>query len=231
MYFDSPVVRAACQGIHVLDVFVTDEVKLRVKIAAAVTPVNATAAVTCIYQICCYDHLGLKRAVSSVLRYNRNGLGFYMSTLSNMYTAVDTYCLICVHSRNSVTQHARQPTVRTAVMRCELISDASPITSGNISEQSGQYQCSHHYNCLCTYLFELEVKLKNALVKAASEASFSLRTVVPFTVNDLERNVFVGCARNKSDDASVVFASFCCDLASSSSALTLNLICGCTSLV
>ena len=71
MYFDSPVVRAACQGIHVLDVVVTDEVKLRAKTAAAVTPVNATAAVTCIYQICCYDHIGLKRALSSVLRYNR----------------------------------------------------------------------------------------------------------------------------------------------------------------
>jgi hypothetical protein len=54
-----------------------------------------------------------------VLRFEGNELGFYMSTLSNMYTAVDTYCLISVHDRNSVTQHARQSTVRTAVVRCE----------------------------------------------------------------------------------------------------------------
>jgi hypothetical protein len=71
MCLDSPVVRASCQSIHVLDGVVIDEVKLRAKIAAAVTPVNATAAVTCIYTICCYDHKGLNLALSSVLWYNR----------------------------------------------------------------------------------------------------------------------------------------------------------------
>ena len=70
MRFDSLVVRAACQGIHVLDGTVVDEVKLRAKMAAAVSPVNTTAAVTCIYLICCADHIELDRMLSAVLRYN-----------------------------------------------------------------------------------------------------------------------------------------------------------------
>ena len=70
MFFDSQVVPAACQGIHVLDGTVVDEVKLRAKMAAAVPPVNATAAVTCIYLICCADRIELDRTLSSVLRYN-----------------------------------------------------------------------------------------------------------------------------------------------------------------
>lgn len=69
MRFDSLVVRAACQGIHVLDGTVVDEVKLRAKMAAAVSPVNATAAVTCIYLICCADHIELDRTLSPVLQY------------------------------------------------------------------------------------------------------------------------------------------------------------------
>lgn len=60
MYFDSLVVRAASQGIHALDSMVIDHVKLRAKSAAAVSPVNATAAVTCIYPMCCSGQTGLK---------------------------------------------------------------------------------------------------------------------------------------------------------------------------
>jgi hypothetical protein len=70
MRFDSLVVPTACQGIHVFDGTVVDEVKLRAKMAAAVLPVNATAAVTCIYSICCVDHIELGRTWSSVLRFN-----------------------------------------------------------------------------------------------------------------------------------------------------------------
>ena len=70
MCFDSLVVPAACQGIHVLDGTVVEEVKLRAKMASAVSPVNATAAVTCIYLICCADRIELDRTLSSVLRYN-----------------------------------------------------------------------------------------------------------------------------------------------------------------
>lgn len=70
MCFDSVVVRAACLGIHALDGTVVDRIKLRAKMAAAVSPVNATTAVTCIYLIRCADHIELDRTLSSVLRYN-----------------------------------------------------------------------------------------------------------------------------------------------------------------
>ena len=60
MCFDSVVVRAACLGIHALDGTLVDRIKLRAKMAAAVSPVNATAAVACIYPICCSGQTGLK---------------------------------------------------------------------------------------------------------------------------------------------------------------------------
>jgi hypothetical protein len=52
-----------------------------------------------------------------------------------------------------------------------------------------------------TYLLELEMQLEDALVEETPEASFSLRAVIPLTVDDLECNVFVGCTCNEPDDA------------------------------
>lgn len=69
MCFDSVVVRAACLGIHALDGTVVDRIKLRAKMAAAVSPVNATAAVACIYSILFTDRVRLDRGLYSVLWY------------------------------------------------------------------------------------------------------------------------------------------------------------------
>ena len=65
------------------------------------------------------------------------------------------------------------------------------------------------------------MKLKNALVEAASEPPLSFCTVVPFTIDNLECNVFVRRTRNEANDASIVFTSFCGDLASPPPALAV----------
>lgn len=81
-----------------------DEVKLRAKMAAAVSPVNATAAVTCIYLICYAAHIELDRhsllysgtmvGYSHSWQFDGNELGSCISIFSNCYAVHDTYCLV-----------------------------------------------------------------------------------------------------------------------------------------
>lgn len=64
------------------------------------------------------------------------------------------------------------------------------------------------------------------LVEAAFETPLSLRAVVPFLVNDPERDILVRRSRNESDQAGIFFSSGCKGLSTFPSILSLDLVRG-----